>query len=340
MWNEQREIGRPIVSIACPILSASAKNRTKGLRGRAAMPMFGPMQDRLETMCRRVMRHTDGVARECAIPRLGIGIARQPSTPVATLYEPMICLVLQGAKHVMIGDRTLRYDPACSFIASLELPVSGCIIEASPEKPFVAVSLTLDRTALADLLPETTRAGDEGDPEGFAVTPVTPALLEAWDHLVALLDTPGDVPVLAPLREREILYRLLQGPQGGMLRQVARADSRLSRVRRAIQWLQAHFDRKMRIEALAEIAGMSVPSFHRHFKAATAMSPLQFQKTLRLQAARRLLATSAEASRAAYAVGYESASQFSREYARMFGAPPSRDIERLQAASGEPVSVV
>lgn len=297
------------------------------------------MQDRLETMCRRVMRHTDGIRRDCTIPRVGLGIAYQPSMPSPTLYEPMICLVLQGAKRVMIGDRVLRYDPACSFIASLDLPASGCVIEASPEKPFVAVSLTLDRSALAALIPETPHPA-ESDSAGFAVTPVTPEMLVAWDHLIALLDAPRDVPVLAPLREREILYRLLQGPQGAMLRQIARDDSRLSRVRRAIQWLQGHFDQKMRIDMLAEIAGMSVPSFHRHFKAATAMSPLQFQKSLRLQAARRLLTIHAEASRAAYAVGYESASQFSREYARMFGAPPSRDIERLRGTDDGPVAVI
>ena len=297
------------------------------------------MQDRLETMCRRVMRHTDGVRRDCTIPRLGLGVSHQCSKPAATLYEPMICLVLQGAKQVIIGDRTLRYDPACSFIASLDLPASGWVVEATPDKPFVAVSLTIDRTALAALIPET-QGPAEADATGFAVTPVTPEMLEAWDNLVALLDSPQDVAVLAPLREREVLYRLLQGPHGGMLRQIVRDDSRLSRVRRAIGWLQEHFDQKMRIEMLAEIAGMSVPSFHRHFKAATAMSPLQFQKSLRLQAARRLLTTHAEAARAAYSVGYESASQFSREYARMFGAPPSRDIERLRGASDDPVAVI
>jgi AraC-like DNA-binding protein len=239
----------------------------------------------------------------------------------------MICLVLQGAKRLMIGDRILRYDPACSFIASLELPASGCVIEATPERPYVGVSLILDRALLGELLPHAPERMD-GDAAGFSVDPITPALLDAWEQLLALLDAPQDIAVLGPLREREILYRLLCGPQGPMLRQIVCENSRLSQVRRAIQWLQAHFDRKMRIEMLAEIAGMSVPSFHRHFKAATAMSPLQFQKTLRLQAARRLLATSVEASRAAYSVGYESASQFSREYARMFGAPPSRDTGR------------
>jgi len=295
------------------------------------------MHDKLDEMSRRIMRQTQGLARATAIPRVGIGVVHQPSQPMSTLYEPMICLVLQGAKQVMIGDQTLRYDPACTFIASLELAVSGCVIEASPDKPYVAASLTIDRAMLVDLL-ATMPSSPEGQTAGFAVTPVTPALLDAWGQLLALFDAPQDIPVLAPLREREILYRLLQGPQGGLLRQIAREDSQLSRVRRAIHWIKAHFDQAIRIEGLAEIAGMSVPSFHRHFKAATAMSPLQYQKTLRLYAARRLLVANNDASRAAYSVGYESASQFSREYARMFGAPPSRDAERLRGVDMQEMS--
>jgi len=287
------------------------------------------MQDKLDAMSRCVLRQTRTTVRTTVIPRVGLGVVHQPSQPMSALYEPMICLVLQGAKQVMIGDAVLRYDPACNFIASLELPVSGCVIEAAPERPYIGAALMIDRALLADLL-TAMPPSPEGETTGFAVAPVTSELLDAWAQLLALLDTPQDIPVLAPLREREILYRLLQGPQGGILRQIARDDSRLSRVRRAIHWIQAHFDQSMRIEALAQIAGMSVPSFHRHFKAATAMSPLQYQKTLRLQAARRMLVASNDASRTAYSVGYESASQFSREYARMFGAPPLRDVERLR----------
>jgi AraC-like DNA-binding protein len=305
------------------------------LRAGACGPIFPVMQDLLDAMCGRIARHTEGFRLETPIPRVAIGMARERTEATASLYEPMICLVLQGAKQVMIGDRMLRYDPASMFIASLELPASGRIIEASADKPYIVASLRIDREALADLIAGLP-ASPEGETAGFGVTAMTPDLLAAWAQLLALLDAPEDVPVLAPLREREILYRLLKGPQGGLLRQIARADSRVSRVRRAIQWLQVHFDQTMRIESLAEIAGMSVPSFHRHFKAATAMSPLQYQKTLRLQTARRLMMTSIEASRAAYSVGYESASQFSREYARMFGAPPSRDVERMRA---EPVAV-
>lgn len=293
------------------------------------------MQDLLDRMCRRIVRHTDGMRLETPVPRVGIGVARQDSAPVPTLYEPMVCVVLQGAKQVLIGDRVLRYGAASCFIASLELPATGCVIEAARDEPYVVASLALDREALTGLLADLSPSPPARPTAGFGVAPVTVELLEAWDHLLALLDNPADIPFLAAAREREVLYRLLQGAHGAILRQVGREDSQLSRVRRAIAWIRRNFDQTLRTEALAEIAGMSVPSFHRHFKAATSMSPLQYQKTLRLQAARRLLTTNTDAARAAYAVGYESASQFSREYARLFGAPPSRDAERLRSATYE-----
>jgi transcriptional regulator GlxA family with amidase domain len=166
----------------------------------------------------------------------------------------------------------------------------------------------------------------------FAVNPVTPELLDAWLRLLRLLDAPQDIAVLAPLCEREILYRLLQGPQGAIVRQIARADSRLSQVRRAIALIRDQFDRPLRVEALAEEAGMSPASFHRHFRTATAMSPLQYQKSLRLQEARRLILAGRDVAAAGFAVGYESASQFSREYARLFGSPPSRDAKSTKVA--------
>jgi AraC-like DNA-binding protein len=296
------------------------------------------MQERLDEMARRVLRHTDGLVRQTAVPRVGIGTAQHPSTPSIGVYTPMVCLVLQGAKQVIIGDQVLRYDPASCFIASLELPATARIVEASPQKPYVAVSLGLDPDTVAELLPQAAERPDMAHP-AFGVTPVTPDLLAAWDGLLSLLDTPDDIAVLAPLREREVLYRLLTGAQGPMLRQIARRDAPLARVRRAIDWIQAHYGEPVRIDQLADIAGMSVPSFHRHFKAATAMSPLQFHKTVRLQAARRLLAVDANASSAAFAVGYESASQFSREYARQFGTPPARDAARLRGGELERAAV-
>jgi AraC-like DNA-binding protein len=253
------------------------------------------------------------------------------SRPMPTLYEPMLCIVLQGAKEVMIGDRLLRYDTASYFVASIEVPASGRVVQASPEKPYIAVSLALDCGALAALLPETPPR-PEDQAEGFGIGPMTPELLDPWLRLLRLLDVPQDIKVLAPLLECEILYRLLQGPQGGVLRQVTRSDSRLSQIREAIGWIRTHYDQPLRIETLSSIAGMSAATFHRHFKAATALSPLQYQKNLRLQQARRLLIAQEDAARAAYAVGYESASQFSREYARQFGVSPGRDAERLRGS--------
>jgi len=266
-----------------------------------------------------------------AIPRIGIGMREHPSAPISGVHEPMICLVLQGAKEAVIGTRVLRYDPACCFVSTLDLPSTGRVIEASPATPYVAVSLALDRDSLVDLLQHGPEQAETMG-AGFGVLPVTPALLAVWDRLLALLDAPQDIPVLAPLHERELLYRMLAGPNGEILRRFPRADGALGRVHRAITWIQKHFDEKIRIDDLAAIAGMSVPSFHRHFKAATAISPLDYQKTLRLQAARRLLLAKTSASQAAFKVGYESASQFSREYARLFGAPPMKDITRSRTA--------
>ena len=295
------------------------------------------MQETLNTLTALALRHVEGRVTYTAIPRVAISTGTTATRPVPVLYEPMLCLVLQGAKEVLIGDRRLRYDPATMFIATLELPVSGCVIEASPGAPYIGVTLALDRDTLAELLPALPGPAGDAETAGFAVSPVTPELLEPWQRLLRLLDTPDDIPVLAPLAEREILYRLLQSPQGGVLRQVARGDGRLARIRRALGWIRAHYDQKLRIETLTELAGMSAASFHRHFKAATAMSPLQYQKSLRLQQARRLLIADPDAARAGYAVGYESASQFSREYARLFGTPPGRDAVRLR---GEGVEMV
>ncbi|MFP5077925.1 AraC family transcriptional regulator N-terminal domain-containing protein [Rhizobium sp. YIM 134829] len=281
------------------------------------------------------MRHADGICRETPVPRIGLGVLRERTLPTVTICEPMICLVVQGAKQVLVGDSILRYDTASCFAASIELPTTGCVVEAEPDRPYVAVSLTLDRDALTRLLADVAPIRSTEAAAGFGVAPVTRPLLEAWSQLIALLDMPDDVPYLAEAREREVLYRLLQGAHGPMLRQIVREDSRLSQIRRAIAWIRQNFDQTLRTEMLADIAGMSIPAFHRHFKAATASSPLQYQKMLRLQAARRLLAANADAARAAYAVGYESASQFSREYARLFGVPPIRDALRLRTSIGD-----
>jgi AraC-like DNA-binding protein len=287
------------------------------------------MRERLTQLCALVERHAVGRRMQTPIPRVMIGVSRERTGILPSLYEPMLCLVLQGAKEVMIGDRRLRYDPASYFIASMELPASGQIIRASADEPYAALSLALDWQAIAALLPDVPATAD-AQTASFGVSPVTAELLDPFQRLLALLDSPKDIPVLAPLFEREILYRMLLGPRGGVLRQIALASGRLSQIRQAIGWIRAHYDQPLRVETLAGMAGMSAASFHRHFKEATAMSPLQYQKSLRLQHARRLLIADHDAARAGFAVGYESASQFSREYARLFGAPPARDAVRLR----------
>lgn len=265
-----------------------------------------------------------------SILRVSVHVAKETSWPIPTLYQPMLGVVLRGAKRVVIGDRTLRYDANHFFIASVDVPASSVMIEASPEAPYVAARLAIDQDVLADLVVDIPRNAD-GETAAFAVGAMTPELLDAWSRMLRLLDAPNEIDTLAPLFEREILFRILQGPQGALLRQAARSDSRIAQIRNAIAHLRTNFDRLVRIEELVQIAGISAATFHRHFRAATAMSPLQYQKALRLQEARRRLIADADATSAAFAVGYESASQFSREYTRMFGAPPARDAARLRA---------
>lgn len=242
----------------------------------------------------------------------------------------MLGMVLRGAKRVTIGNRTLEYDTAHFFIGSIDVPAEVAITEASPEAPYVGARVLINQEMLADLAIDS--AGDtDGETMAFAVETVTPKMLDAFRRMLELLDAPGEIATLAPLIEREILFRVLQGPHGKVLRQAARADSRIAQIRHAIAHLREHFARTVHIGELVEIAGMSSATFHRHFRAATAMSPLQYQKALRLQEARRRLVGDSDAASAGYAVGYESASQFSREYTRMFGTSPGRDAARIRA---------
>ncbi len=289
------------------------------------------MQDTLTELRAIAGRHTPGRDQPSALPRVALYRDGATPQPVSGVYQPMMALILSGAKEIAIGDRRLRYDPASYFIATVELPASGCNKLDQPGEPYLAVSLDLDSDRLASVLSQADAPSPTAEP-AFAVNPVTPELLDAWLRFLRLLDAPQDIAVLAPLCEREILYRLVQGPQGAIARQIARADSRLSQVRRAIALIRESFDQTLRVEALAEEAGMSPASLHRHFRTATAMSPLQYQKSLRLQEARRLIIAGRDVAAAAYAVGYESASQFSREYARLFGSPPSIDAKGIRVA--------
>jgi AraC-like DNA-binding protein len=294
----------------------------------------GDMHDYLTELRSLLLRHAREPRTETTIPRVAVSRGHAITGPLTGLYAPMLCLVVQGAKSVVIGDRVLDYDPGNCFVTSVEVPATGRIVEAGADRPYLAISLILEPALIADVLRDLQVTADDPLQAGFAVGPVTDDLVEAWARMIRLIDRPSDIPILAPMIEREILYRLIQGPWTRLLRQIACSDSRLSQIRRALVWIRAHFDQPLRIEDVADVAGMSLSTFHRQFKAATAMSPLRYQKMIRLQQARRrLVIENGEVTKVAYSVGYESPSQFSREYARQFGSPPTRDAARLRGST-------
>ncbi|MEQ8936897.1 MAG: AraC family transcriptional regulator, partial [Amphiplicatus sp.] len=258
-----------------------------------------------------------------------------PTEPVIAPYEPAVCIVAQGEKQAILGDALLTYDPAKFLVVSADVPVLCNITRASPAAPYLCLRLDLDLAALGAMMLELGIEPARGDAPGpaLALSAATPELIDSATRLVKLLGDPKDARALAPLVEREILYRLLTGEQGNKIRQIAVSDSKLAQVTRAIGWIKKNFAEPFRIEMVAAEARMSASALHQHFKAVTAMSPLQYQKQRRLQEARRLILwESLDAANAAHRVGYESPSQFSREYARVFGAPPLRDVARLKAA--------
>ena len=268
-----------------------------------------------------------------AIPELTFWRFSNPTLPTPALQQPAVYVVVQGRKQVTVGDETYFYDPSQYLAVSLQLPAVGNVVEATPDAPYLCMTLQVDPRELAALIIETGRPEPRDDRGGRAlfVSPLEAPLLEALLRLVRLLDAPQDIPVVAPLIRRELHYRLLQGDQGARLAEVAIGDGRLRRVAGALAWIREHFTEPLEVETLATRAAMSASAFHAHFKAVTAMSPIQYQKHLRLQEARRLLvAETASAEVVAYQVGYASPSQFSREYARLFGEPPRRDADRMR----------
>ncbi|MEN2468730.1 AraC family transcriptional regulator [Burkholderia sp. GS2Y] len=292
--------------------------------------------EKITDLAALIARHApaDG-AVDTAIEGLGLLRSSATTEPVHTLYEPSCCIVAQGRKRAVVGGRAYQYDPSNYLIVGLDLPVIGAVIEASADKPYLSVRLPLNRQALADMLMHDSAKPDRGAERAspaIAVEAATPHLIDAATRLLHLLDTPDDVPALAPLIEREILYRLLRGPHAGMLHQIAYQTGRISRIQRAIVFIRQHFTEDFAIDELAALADMSVSTFHAQFKAATHMSPLRFRAQIRLQEARRLmLAEGLGAAEAGYRVGYESPSQFSREYGRLFNVPPKRDAEKRKA---------
>ncbi|MDG2521879.1 AraC family transcriptional regulator [Caulobacter segnis] len=278
---------------------------------------------------------SDGM-HETALARVGLIRASTPTEPLLALHEPAVCLIVQGRKQVLVGDAVHIYDREKYLIVSVDVPVIGQVIEATPEAPYLCLRLDIDPAMAGALVMDAGLAKARREPVGgVAVSPVTPGLLDAALRLVALLDSPDDAAILAPLVEREILYRLLTGDQGARMAQIAMADNRLQQVNRAISWIKQNYSRPFSVDSVASEAGMSASALHQHFKTVTAMSPLQYQKQLRLQEARRLIvAQNMDAASAGHAVGYDSPSQFSREYSRVFGAPPLRDAARFRAAPG------
>jgi AraC-like DNA-binding protein len=260
-----------------------------------------------------------------------------PGAPEVSTSGTVFALIVQGEKTLALGDRTYRYGAGQHLVASVDLPVTGQFTKASPAAPALGFGLVLRPAAVAELLLDPAAAElaeptpGSAVPSGIEVSDASPELVDAVTRMVKLLDRPRDLPVLAPMVEREILWLLITGAQGATVRQLGLASSGLNRVGHAVQWIREHHAEPVRVEQLAEIARMSPSAFHRSFKAVTAMSPIQFQKQIRLQEARLLLvAEPGDVAGAAYAVGYESPSQFSREYRRQFGAPPSADAARLR----------
>ncbi len=291
--------------------------------------------EKLEEIRRLIARHAGSAQAEPQALGIRLGCATAPTELGHHIVEPVFALVAQGAKRTVLGEQLFEYGVGQYLVVSVDLPVAGQVWRASPELPYLSAGLTLKPALIATLLLELS-GSDMPVPEmaGLGVSNAPAELLDAVIRLLRLLDSPRDAAVLGPLLEREILWRLLTGEQGAMVRQIGLADSRLSQISRAIRWIRLHHAKPFRIEELAELAAMSPSSFHRHFRAVTTMSPLQFQKQIRLQAARaRLLAEFEDVAAVGFSVGYDSPSQFSREYSRLFGAPPGRDVARLRTVA-------
>ncbi|MCH6264504.1 AraC family transcriptional regulator [Neobacillus citreus] len=268
-----------------------------------------------------------------AIPTLFFSRYSDETGPNYGVYKPSVCIIVQGMKEVLLSQERFQYGPADYLVASVNLPITGQVTEASCEVPYLALKLEFTPSEILEVLREFQMGVDkkENARRGLYVSKIEPSLLDAVTRLARLLDHPKDIPVLAPLIRKEIIYRVLRGEHGGMLKQIAIEGSSTNQISDVIEHIMNNYEKSFKIEELAELANMSVSSLHRHFKEVTAMSPIQFQKQLRLQEARSLLLSeSADAADVAFRVGYESPSQFSREYSRMFGLPPKEDVKRLR----------
>jgi len=294
----------------------------------------------LETLREIIGRHARNSHGPSAIEGLTVTATDAPTALRSGIAEPSLALVVAGRKRTVSGDRVFDYAAGELLITQLDLPVIGQVTTASAARPFLGIGLRLEPSQIAAMLlgSATTLAGSPAPAPGIAVASADPPLLDALVHLTGLLDAPQDVPILAPLYQREVLWRLLTGPQGAVVRQIGLADGNLAHITLVVQWIRDHHDESIRIGELAALAAMSESTFHRHFRAVTHLTPIQYQKAVRLQQARLALVSGGrDVAEVAHAVGYDSASQFSREYRRQFGAPPGRDAQRIRAAESVPV---
>ena len=278
-------------------------------------------------------------ATTSGIPRIELHVDQGQVSESACQYRAMACFVLQGSKRVSFGDQVLRYEAGHYLVSALDLPLMWQVYGDGRQRPYVALTLVLDPVLLNELILSMPVAHDgdgEGSELGLSTAPTTQALEDVLARALALMDSPEDIPILAPLVERELLYRLLSGPHGKLLRQIASAKGPLPKVRKAIGWIGQNFDQPIKVDDVGAACGMSRASLNRSFREITGLSPLQYQKQLRLLEARRLLIGGEHnVSGAAFAVGYESSSQFSRDYLRHFEASPSQDLRRtVHAGAG------
>lgn len=292
------------------------------------------MQDILAEL-RQLTSRASTQPTETGIPGVVMIKGKVPQHQLNAVYEPMLSLVLQGRKSLTIGDQLVHCDPLQYFVLSVDLPAAGIVQQGEAGQPYQSVALSLRPElilSVLDVMPKALAEGkSSGTARGFSVSALSPELLDAWLRLLRLIPQPQDIPVLAPVYTREIIYRALQGPQGGLLREIARPESSLGEIRRAVEQMRSQLATPFRVEDLANMLGMSESVFYRQFKRVTGQSPIQFQKQLRLLEARKMLIAQAQpVATAAFSVGYESLSQFNRDYTRSFGSPPARDAARIR----------
>ncbi|EGQ7813104.1 AraC family transcriptional regulator [Vibrio parahaemolyticus] len=287
----------------------------------------------------KLIERWTGNANQYDTPISGLRFSRwtAPTPPTSYTHNPSICLIAQGRKRVLLGEESFIYDANHFLISSVDLPIIANIIEASEEQPYLGLIMELDLTEISQLIVDSELAFTQAKEaqKGIAVGELSESLLDAFVRLAELLDEGQNIKILAPIIKREIFYRLLMSEQGTRLHQIVTAGSHSHQIAKAIDWLKNNFVKPLSVGDLASYTGMSKSSFYTHFRSMTSMTPLQFQKKLRLSEARRLMLTeNLDAMAATFKVGYESPSQFSREYSRLFGAPPSKDIKSLRENLG------